>query len=173
MLVILEILKYVLPSAFVFLACFFVIKEFMRKEEQERNEKWRMESRKLISPVRLQAYERIILLLERISPENLLLRVSRPDLTSGQLHSQMLKSVREEYEHNLSQQLYISPQAWQWVKNAKEEVISLINTAAGSVSAEDSASNLGMALMEKSLGKEKISISKAIDYVKKELQSTF
>ena len=83
-----------------------------------------------VTPIKLQAYERIVLFLERISLESLLVRVSSPEMTASQLHTALLNCIRSEFEHNLSQQIYMSPQAWEVVKNARSNTIKIINSEA-------------------------------------------
>ncbi len=85
---------------------------------------------KTITPIKLQAYERIVLFLERISTESLIMRTVKPGMTAQQLHSALIANIRSEYEHNLSQQIYMSNEAWEMVKNAKGTVIRIINNIA-------------------------------------------
>jgi len=77
--------------------------------------------------LRVQAYERLVLYLERITPGALVMRLHQAGMSSRLLRSDMSKTVREELEHNLSQQIYVSDQAWKMVIRAKEETINLIN----------------------------------------------
>ncbi|MDR1846791.1 MAG: hypothetical protein LBR17_01570 [Bacteroidales bacterium] len=87
---------------------------------------------KLLTPVKLQAYERLVMFLERIKPENLVIRCYQYGMDTSLLKDVMLKNIRDEFEYNLSQQLYVSEQAWTLVKQAKEETIALINSVASS-----------------------------------------
>lgn len=80
-----------------------------------------------IKRLQLQAAERFVLYLERISPNYIVLRLHRNNMNAKMLHSEMVKAMRDEFEHNLSQQIYISDRAWELVKNAKEETIQLCN----------------------------------------------
>ncbi len=89
-----------------------------------------MQNSRTVTPIKLQAYERIVLFLERISLESLLLRVSSPDMSASQLHTALLNAIRNEFEHNLSQQIYMSPQAWEVVSNASSNMIKIINSEA-------------------------------------------
>ncbi len=72
----------------------------------------------------------MILFLERISPDSLVIRVARPKMTTAQMQKALLSAIRKEFEHNMSQQIYVSGETWEAVKTAKESVIKLINTAA-------------------------------------------
>lgn len=129
----------------------------------------RAEEQKIILPLRLQAYERIILFLERISPNHLVMRLSKPEMTSMQLQAILVKTIREEFEYNLSQQIYFSFTAWELVKNAKEESIKLINLAAGRIPESASAGELAKAIFDLAVEKDKLPVNMAIDEIKKEV----
>jgi hypothetical protein len=131
------------------------------------------EEQKILLPLRLQAYERIILFLERISPNNLIMRMNKPEMSSVQLQSALVKVIREEFEYNLSQQLYISLKAWELVKNAKEETIKLINIASGKIPETASSGELVKAILDLSLETERLPVNDAIDEIKKEIQLIF
>ena len=88
------------------------------------------EAVKLVTPIRLQAYERMALFLERISPESLVLRCHQPGMDTKLLQGVMTKTIRDEWEHNLSQQVYISSEAWNRIRQAKDEMVGVINSAA-------------------------------------------
>jgi hypothetical protein len=89
------------------------------------------------------------------------------------LQAELLKAIRTEYEHNLSQQVYVSPGAWELIKNAKEETIKLVNTAAINVSDEASGVDLGKLILEVSMNIEKMPTQVALDYVKQEARQLF
>ncbi len=131
------------------------------------------EEKKVILPLRLQAYERIVLYLERINPNSLLQRVSKPEMNPVQLQSALIRAIREEFEYNLSQQLYISARSWELVKNAKEETIKLIYTAAGKVSQDASSQELVKNIFDQMMTNEKMPADFAIEEIKKELQKIF
>jgi hypothetical protein len=123
----LEILKYTVPALIVFLAVFFIMKKFMDNEYRKLIFELKRSNQKLTTPVRLQAYERAILFLERISVDNLIRRIMKPSMSSKQLETDLIRAIRSEYEHNLSQQLYMSNSAWEAVKVATEELIKIIH----------------------------------------------
>ncbi|NJO70124.1 MAG: hypothetical protein HC830_13340 [Bacteroidetes bacterium] len=131
------------------------------------------ENRKIITPLRLQAYERVILFLERISPESLVMRVNSPNLTSRQFQTELLSSIRAEFEHNLSQQLYISPEGWEKVKNARGMTIQLINTAGDQVKPDSPGVNLSAKILDLIMAADKTPTSEAIEFLKKEVQTLF
>ena len=116
----LEILKYILPSLIMIIGIWIILKHFSGKESEKNKLQLLTGNQKYVTPVRLQAYERVILLLERITIESLALRIQKPNMKSIQLQILMLGTVRKEFNHNLSQQLYISTSAWLAVKNAMD-----------------------------------------------------
>ena len=93
--------------------------------------KTRMEMRvataKMVTPLKIQAYERFLLFLERSQLPVLVKRVYAPGLTKDAFHIALLQSIEDEFEHNLAQQLYVSNDAWSAVKSTKEELVNQIN----------------------------------------------
>ena len=121
------ILVALLPSVVVFFTSFYLIKNFMDDRARERMQQVRKEDHKQVLPLRLQAYERLALFLERISPGPLVLRVHKSNMSTRMLHAEVIATIREEFEHNVTQQIYVSDKAWNKVKQAKEETIRLMN----------------------------------------------
>ncbi|MBD2766383.1 hypothetical protein IC235_00580 [Hymenobacter sp. BT664] len=124
-----DLLKIVLPALIVAGAIYMLFRQFLEKEQQRRLIELRLESNKTTLPLRLQAYERMVLFLERISPNNILVRLSSAGQSAPDFHRLLQQEIRAEYEHNLSQQLYISGEAWTVVKEAKENVLTMVNRA--------------------------------------------
>jgi hypothetical protein len=124
---------------------------------------------KTITPVKLQAYERVVLFLERISPESLIMRTAKPDMTALQLHSAMISSIRGEFEHNLSQQIYMSNEAWEMIKNAKETVVRVINTIATQLPPTATGEELSRSLIEEVMDMDTDPCRAALNFVKAEL----
>jgi hypothetical protein len=169
----LEILKYVLPSLVVFAAAYFLIRSFLDHELKQLKEEKKDDTRKAIIPLRFQAYERIVLFLERISPSNMVLRVNKAGMNKEMLHSELLRTVREEYEHNLAQQIYISDKAWELVKGAKEEVLSDINSAASKMTEKNTAADYGQQLIARYLDKKSRAHDTALKFLKEEIREMF
>ncbi len=168
----LEILKYVLPSLVVFAAAYYLIKLFLDNDQKKRASDIKMAGYKIITPIRLQAYERLILFLERISPESLVMRLHKPELSSLQFQTMLILAIREEFEHNLSQQVYMSSQAWELVRNAKEDLIKLVNTAATKLNDNATATELSQKIFELSLS-EKLLLKTALEFLKNEIRQVF
>ncbi len=169
----LEILKYILPSLVVFFTAYLLINKFINNDQQKRKLEIILNNQKIITPIKLQAYERLILFLERISSESLIVRVQHQGMTSKQLHIALLSTIRAEFEHNISQQLYITSQAWELVKASKENMIKLINDCAVNTNPKSSSIELSRTIIEKVMEKTKSPTSVAIDFLKKEMNNFF
>ncbi len=169
-----EILKIMIPAAAVFAATFFLVKKFLDNDQKRREHELKKSVQSAITPLKIQAYERIVIFLERINPNSLVIRINKNGMVARQLHQELIVSIKSEYEHNLSQQIYLSSGAWELVKTSKEELIQLINISSSKVSPEANSSELAMMILNISsnLGK-KLPSDIAIDYIKKEVAQTF
>jgi hypothetical protein len=123
--------------------------------------------------IRFQAYERMALFLERINPPNLIPRVMTPGQSAAGFQAQLHRSIRDEYEHNLSQQLYISDAAWVLVKKAKEEVVSLVNLVASKVKPEDDSGKFATEMLTIGFAAKDNPIEKALEGLKEEIRKGF
>ena len=124
----LEILKYCIPALCVLLATWLIMRMFYKGETEKRLWELKRLTQKEISPLRLRAYERLTLLLERTTPEHMLLEINSAEMTILQLQQHLIRTIRQEYEHNLSQQVYVSEELWILICNAKDQTIAFINT---------------------------------------------
>lgn len=164
-----DILKLSIPAILVIITAWLVIRSMIKNDQDRRRQELLLHNSKTITPIRLQAYERIILFLERISLESLLVRVSTPDMTAVQLHSALLTTIRAEFEHNLSQQIYMTPQAWEVVRNARSNTIKIINTEMEKMTPDSPGIAFSKRLLEKVMEMDKEPTRVAIDYVKSEI----
>jgi hypothetical protein len=169
----LEILKYTLPALIVFLTAWIVLKTMYRNEDKKRRVELSLSHKDTVLPLRLQAYERLILLLERISPEALVMRSNRQNITCSILQNELINAVRTEFEHNLAQQTYISSQAWEMVKSARNNVIKLINESAGEFKPDASGINLSKRILESAMELSIPVTYAATEYLKKEVRDLF
>ena len=168
-----EILKLILPASIVFLTSFYIIKNFLDSEAKKRVLDVKISNREFITPVRLQAYERLALFLERISPNSLVMRIHKNGMSARLLQTELLKTIRAEFEHNLSQQIYISNKGWEMVKNAKEEMIRLVNLSSARVSDAASGTELSQVIIDLASKIDKLAPQVALEYLKKEIAQTF
>jgi ribosomal protein S8 len=125
----LEILKFTLAGIGVIYVAFYLLKPYLDRAEKVQL----MELKKTISnqtlPLRLQAYERIVLFVERVNPANMLIRLSGGAQSAAEMHSLVVSEIRNEFLHNISQQIYVSARAWTLVKRVKDDTLSVINNA--------------------------------------------
>jgi hypothetical protein len=138
-------------------------------DQDKRRQEIIMQNSRTILPIRLQAYERIVLFLERISLESLLIRTNTPGMSAGQLHSALLNAIRSEFEHNLSQQIYMSQQAWEVVKNARSNTIKIINTEFENTVNTASGLDFSKQLLERVMELDKEPTKTAVEYIKNEV----
>lgn len=101
-----------------------------------------------IRPLQLQAYERLVILTERIALPNLVSRANQPGLSAKEMQLLMLGSIKQEFDYNSSQQLYVSPVAWQAVSNLKEQNMLIINQVAQTLPADAKGFDLGKKIIE-------------------------
>lgn len=125
-----------------------VVKEFHAKAEKDKLAEIKLENQKITLPLKLQAYERCILYLERIAPSAILVRVATPNMNTQQLQSALSTTVRTEFEHNLSQQVYISAAAWEKLKIAKEEILKYINTSISGINESNNTTLYAASLLD-------------------------
>jgi hypothetical protein len=164
-----DILKITIPALIVFLTAWVLLRNLLRNDQDKRRQELVLMNSKTVTPIKLQAYERIVLFLERISLESLLVRVSTPEMTVPQLHTALLGAIRSEFEHNLSQQIYMSQQAWEVVRNARSNMIKIINSEVEKMPAGSPGMALSKQLLEKIMELEKEPTKAAIDYIKNEV----
>lgn len=121
----------------------------MKKAENQRGPavELKVNALKIIMPLKVQAYERFLLYLERVQLPVLVKRVYVPGIEKGVFHLELLQNVREEFEHNLAQQLYVSQSTWNAVKNAKEELVNQINSTFEQLKDEEDVSILAQTLV--------------------------
>jgi len=169
----LEILKYTVPALIVLIASFIIIRAFLENETRKQELKVKLSNSKTLIPIKMQAYERLVLYLERIIPNNLIIRVSRPDMNSMQLKAALIVNIREEFEHNMSQQLYISEKAWEVINNTKEEMIRLVNTSSSKVGETKSGQELAGAILEAYITNKDDQVKQALQYLKEEFNEAF
>ena len=125
-----EILKYCIPAFCVLLATWFVMHKFYKSEAEKRLWELKRLSQKEISPLRMRAYERLTLLLERTMPEHMLIDLNLAEMTPLQVQAHLMQTIRQEYDHNLSQQIYVSDEVWGLIDNAKQQTVAFVNSIA-------------------------------------------
>ena len=171
--VFLEILKYALPSIFLLILCYMMLSNFMDNEEKRRLYFLKKETQKSALPIRLQAYERLSIFLERITPDRLLVRVSSQNLTVKQYQNILDHAIRTEFEHNLSQQIYLSEDAWRMIITAKSATVGIINNIAEELDSRADGVELRKLILNRVMEMESFPTKKALAYLKAEVKKNF
>ncbi|RYE16223.1 MAG: hypothetical protein EOP42_34305, partial [Sphingobacteriaceae bacterium] len=124
-----DILRLTISGLLVVMAAFYIGKPYLERLEQKQLIGLKQTFTKETLPLRLQAYERLFLLIDRINPSNILVRLNNPEFSAGELHYLVIAEIRNEFQHNITQQLYVSDTAWQITKRVKNDTLMLMNGA--------------------------------------------
>lgn len=170
---ILHIALVVLPAGGVFLTVALFLKRQGEKEVRHLQIELKKERQNFFLPSRVESYQRAVLLMERINPNSLVMRLHNPGLPAKAFQADLLKAIRDEYDHNVAQQIFISIQAWAMVKTSKEETIKIINLAGNQMGSIATSTDLAGKIFEivNEVGTTPTDIT--VEYLKKELQELF
>lgn len=150
--IIFQIALIVLPAGAVLMTTVFFLRKNAEKEDKRDIRLLQSELKKqrqeFFLPNRVEAYQRAILLMERIHPNSLIMRTINQGLPSSVYQTELLKAIREEYDHNVAQQLFITPELWEMVKNSKEETIKIVNIAGKQMQATSMSTDLAAKIFE-------------------------
>ena len=166
-----DLLKILGPAAIVLYTSFLMVSSLLRARFDELHSTLKLKNQKEMLPIKLQAYERIILLLERSNPNNLIPRLSQKEMNATVLQHLLIKEIRQEFNHNLAQQIYISNEAWSYITAAIEDTVTLINKAAMGLGEEHSGLDLTKLILEGAVKNN--SITETIVFVKNEIKELF
>jgi hypothetical protein len=170
---IIDLAKVLLPAGIFLYGMYLIVRSFINRDIELRKLDVRSRAIETILPNRLQAYERLCLFLERISPQNMLLRLNAPGIPAREFHRMLLDEIRNEYNHNVSQQVYMSEAVWNLVKNAKEDLVIQINEASQGMHQESTSLDLAKRIFELAMEKKVDPMGHALSELKKEIQQTF
>ena len=168
-----DLIKVILPAGLVLWARYLTVSSFIKKDVVEKELAIKAETTKTMLSIRLQAYERMALFLERISPNNLLIRLNGRAENVVEFQQLMLAEIREEFSHNLSQQVYMSDQAWTVVKNAMNETVALINLSARDLAPDSPALELSKRIFEVIMETNVNPSDEALRVIKQEIRKNF
>ncbi|WP_106295171.1 hypothetical protein [Arcticibacter pallidicorallinus] len=169
----LDIVKYSLSGICVFFIAYLVIRPYLDQQFKLRLLDIKKDSQGTLLPLRLQAYERLILLVERINPVNLLLRTNASGLTLAEYQHILKAEIRNEFQHNTTQQLYVSGSAWSTVSKIKEDTLVLINNAAQSLSPDAPAIELSKVILNHLSSLESNPYESATQVIRGDVQQMF
>ena len=164
-------LAVIVPAGLVALLSFKYLQKFIQNEENKRMFLLHKELQKQALPIRLQAYERLTLLLERIKPNQLLLRISPKGTDKFIYEKALVQAISDEFEHNITQQIYVTNETWNVILTAKNTTIQLIRAASRNEEVADTQKMrefILTALLEKDAPSDV-----AIAFIKKEIKKVF
>ncbi|MCQ2296355.1 MAG: hypothetical protein MJZ45_03015 [Bacteroidales bacterium] len=169
-IVVLAMMAAIAVTGYIF---YLLTKRYFDNEQKRQMLQMRIdehrEAVKLVTPIRLQAYERMALYLERISPDSLVLRCYQPGMDTKLLQGVMTKTIRDEWEHNLSQQVYISSEAWARIRKAKEEMTGIVNSAAITIPEDADPTRLASAIFA-TVAESNPPTASALEFLKQEMR---
>ena len=160
-------------SLLILIAVYLMMSSYFDNEDRRRRAELRAQNQRQALPLRLQAYERLALFLERISPNSLVVRVKSGSLSNAEYLLLLQKSIRDEYEHNLSQQIYVSDEVWDYVTTAKSATVSLLNTVSAQLDPEASGAELSKALLGAAMELKQLPTQAALKHLKPEVAYEF
>lgn len=170
----LDLLKFVVAGLIVFFVAWFVIKEFVSEKMNFQTQELRKAGLQYTLPLRLQAYERIVLFLERLNPSSLLIRLHVSGMSAAEMQHIIVADIRAEYQHNISQQIYVSDRAWAVVKKMKDDTIAMVNNTVSALPDNAPGIDLSKSILTHLAGLETENpYNVALTIVKRDIQSLF
>ena len=162
-----EVLLYAVPAIITGVIAYFFFREHTKNEDGRRRFLLHKDMQVNSMPLRLQAYERMALFLERITPSKILIRVAPISSNKEDYESLLIQSIEQEFEHNLSQQIYLSDECWNIITAAKNATIQLIRKAS-LLEKTDTANKLREVVLTEMMEKRAPSDA-ALSFIKKEV----
>lgn len=144
----LEILKLTIPAVIVGSTAYLLLKALLDERQRIDQAILRNDAQKITLPVRLAAYERLMLLCDRAEISNTMLRVRMPNMKVRELRGVLLMAINQEFEHNVSQQLYVSDTLWQIIRMAKNNTLALVTMTAPDLDPDAPSEALASALLQ-------------------------
>lgn len=166
----LRLLGFTIPALVVFVVTYLTLRKFLEEDYKKKLVELRIESRAELTPLKLQAYERLTILMERLKPDALIMRLSDPTLNATQFKSLLEQNIKEEFGHNVAQQIYVSNQAWSVISRVKENLLIEISNAYKDMNEDSSSLDLGKAILSDLIQRNDNSNREAIDFLKKEIE---
>ncbi len=170
----LEILKYTLPSLIVFATAYLLVNSALEHITKKVDQERRFGFQKDTLPLRLQAYERLIIFLERNQLDTLAMRLLDSDLSLKEYQGLLIASIQAEFDHNISQQIYVTEQSWIAVRFVKDDTIRMMNMITASLPPDAVSKDLAMKLIEvNGQGGSNTPAQKAIGIIHQEVKGMF
>ena len=162
-----DILQFTVPTLIVFLVTYLSLKKFLDEDYKRRQLELKSKLADELTPVKLQAYERLTILLERLKPDNLVLRLANTNINATEFRYLLIQQINDEFNHNVSQQIYVSDQAWTLIKAIRENTINQINDAYAGLREDARGTELGKNFLQLVVERNDQSAQQAIQFLKK------
>ena len=169
----LDIVKYTISGLGVVWIAFYLIKPYLDKSERIQLLEFKKSIANHTLPLRLQAYERIVLFMERINPQNMLVRLNAGSHSAVELHSIIIADIRSEYQHNITQQIYVTSRAWGVAKRVKDDTLNLVTNAMKSLPENASGLDLGKVILVQLSQMENDPYELGAELLRKDLEQLF
>jgi len=177
---ILELLKFSIPAVIVLITSWLLLSNMLDntlkvKQLDVAAQRMQLNTKRAqeMLPLRFQAYERIALFLERMHPQALIMRTREDNMAAPEMQMALITTIRAEFEHNLTQQIYVSSELWTMVRASVEELISIINQIASKLPTEASGNDLSLAFLRYFLSEGHLPSQKALDQLNDEVKLLF
>lgn len=170
---ILEILKLTIPGLIVFATAYFILKQYLNSQVTLKQLELKRDQQNTTTPLRLQAYERLSLFCERVNLPSLMLRVRQDGMSAGQFKALLMLNIQQEYEYNITQQVYVSDQLWEIVKISRDDSVSTISLASEMVNNQSDNQELVQAILSILEKRGVTAIDMALQAIKKEAAILF
>ena len=168
-----ELLQYTIPALLVLIVAYLLMHRFFKSEDERRTLELQKVNLQILTPTRLRAYERLTLLLERINPNNMLVNKIESSLDCLDFHATILNDIRREFEHNASQQIYVSESLWEDIEEARENLVQLVNASASQCKPGEPATKLANIVVEVYNTPEETALDVALGALKNEVKQLF
>ncbi len=168
-----EILQFTIPALLVFATAYILLDKMLKNDERRRNFEIQKKNISATTPLRLRAYERLILVVERTKPTNIVLETLKPNMNCFELQSHLVASIRHEFGHNASQQIYVSNELWSAIRATQESLIQLVNLCATQCAADAFGTELAERIIQLYAQSNNSPGEVAADMLKKEVRGLF
>jgi DNA anti-recombination protein RmuC len=168
--VLVHLLYFTIPALIVFGITYFLMQKMTTEQQKLRILELKKQQNSQITPIKLQAYERLTLYLDRISPENLVLRLSKRGQSANQLRQELTQTVQSEYNHNISQQIYVSDESWKMITAVKEQILNTVENCYAECDETESGPELGKKILSTLMTEKTTLTQRAIQLLKKEIE---
>ncbi len=166
-------LLMVVPALLVFGVAYFFISRLSEGKQLAIAADLRKDRQNYVLPMKLEAYQRLILLMERIHPNSIVMRVHLPTKNATLMQQEILEQIRTEFEHNIAQQMFVSHQAWEMAKKSKDEVMHLVQIAGKQMSPDSTAIDFSAKMFELTAQVEPFPTDITARFLKEEFQRLF